>query len=420
MDFFDAPHEFAEAAWIRALGFYPFYRALSGCDGPVAYYDGEEVVMLGSNNYLGLTHHPEVIAATKKAIDHYGTACTGSRLLNGNLALHEELEAELAAFFNKEAALVFATGFLANTGALAALGAEEELVIFSDKENHASIITGTQLAKCDVQLFSGPDDLQQKLDGRLWPHALVITEGIFSMTGRIGPLKRLTELKRQFGFRIYLDDAHGIGVLGPQGRGTAAHMEIEDDIDVLCGTFSKSLASVGGFVASDARVIDFLRHKARALMFTAALPPAATAAALAALRVMQQDSELFERMWANAHLLRSGFESLGLCTMGSQTPIVPVFVGSESLAFRVCKDLLHLGVFTTPVVYPAVPFGRALIRTSTLPTHTPAQLARALAAFAKVTHTYPIAGLEPEVLPEVETMDFSYFLPQEERGAMAQ
>lgn len=410
---FEECYDYNEAALIRAAGIYPFFQVLSASDGPVVSVDGREVVMLGSNNYIGLTHHPEVMRAAHEAIDRFGTGCTGSRFLNGNLELHQTLEAELADFVGKEAALVFSSGFLANAGTIAALGCIPGAVIFSERENHASLIDGTRLGKCDVRVFDSPEDLERQLAEReSWPNALVVTDAVFSMTGRVMDLTRIAELRRRFGFRLYVDDAHGIGVLGKQGRGTASEQGVIDEVDLLFGTFSKSLASLGGFVAGEAAVLDWLRHKSRTMIFSAALPPASAAAALAALRVLRRDDDLLVRLRENAAFWREGLKSLGYCTLGSRTPIVPVFVGSESLSFRMCKDLLDLGVFATPVAFPAVPYGQALIRTSTTPAHTREHLTRGLEAFAKLAGKYPIPEVDEDNLPMTGGIDFTYAFEQ--------
>lgn len=412
MDFFQRCLDFADADLVRSTGLYPYFQTLSASDGAIVTHNGRDVVMMGSNNYLGLTHHPEVKEAARAAVERYGTGCTGSRLLNGNLDLHEQLEVELAAFFKKEAALVYAAGFLANTGALSCVG-HRGTVIFSDSENHASIIEGTRLAHSEVRIFRGLRDLEKQLAARdEWRHAMVVTEGIFSMTGRIGPLAEIVALKQRYGFRLFLDDAHGIGVLGPMGRGTSAHLGVEEHVDMLCGTFSKSLASVGGFIAGPRKVLDYMRHKSRTLIFTAALPPASSAAALAALHVMRREPDLFVRSRENAKHWREGLASLGYCTMGSKTSIVPVFVGSESLAFKFCHDLLEAGVFTTPVMHPAMPYGQALVRTSTSPMHEREHLDRALDAFGSLKQRYTLPEVDPENLPRAEQMDFSYFFAE--------
>jgi 8-amino-7-oxononanoate synthase len=411
MDVFEPCYSFHDADDIKAAGMYPYFRVLSSSDGPMVDVDGKSVVMLGSNNYLGLTHHPDVLRAAHEALDRYGTGCTGSRFLNGNLDLHETLEAELATFTGMESALVFSSGFLANVGTIGCLASHPGTVVFSERENHASLIDGMRLAHIRARTFEGAADLERQLSSQdAWPHALVVTDAVFSMTGRVQELAAIAKLKKKYGFRLYVDDAHGFGVLGPSGRGTVAAQGVLADVDLLFATFSKSLASLGGFVAGEAKVIDYLRHKARTLMFSAALPPAQAAAALAALRVMQADPSLFERLWRNLTFYREGLERLGYFTMGSTTPIQPLFVGSESLAFRLCREALHLGVFTTPVVFPAVPLGQALIRTSVNPAHTREHLQTALDVFAQLAEKYPIPRVDPLQLPVADQMDFSYMV----------
>lgn len=418
MDLFSACYDFHEAEMVKATGLYPFFHTLSASEGAVVTFEGRPVVMLGSNNYLGLTHHPKVLRAAHEALDRYGTGCTGSRFLNGNLELHNALERELAEFVGKEAALVFSSGFLANYGVVGLFGSIEGAVIFSERENHASLIDGARFARCPVTVFEGPDDLERKLAERpTWPHALVVTDAVFSMTGRVMDLKRIVELKKRFGFRLYVDDAHGFGVLGRQGRGTADELGLTADVDILFATFSKSLASLGGFVAGEQPVMDYLRHHVRTLMFSAALPPASAAAALAALHVMREDGALRERLWENVRFFREGMERLGYYTMGTATPIVPLFIGSESLAFRMCREALDGGVFTTPVVFPAVPYGQALIRTSVTPAHTKAHLQQALDVFARLIERYPAVKVDPQRLPTAEEMDFSYLFPAEAQTA---
>lgn len=411
MDVFEPCFSFHDADVIKSAGMYPYFRVLSSSDGPVVDVEGRSVVMLGSNNYLGLTHHPQVLRAAHDALDRYGTGCTGSRFLNGNLDLHETLERELAEFTGMEAALVFSSGFLANSGTIGCLAGHPGTVVFSERENHASLIDGMRLAHVKAQTFEGPADLERQLATQdAWPHALVVTDAVFSMTGRVQELQEIARLKRKYGFRLYVDDAHGFGVLGPLGRGTVADQGVLADVDLLFATFSKSLASLGGFVAGHRKVVEYLRHKARTLMFSAALPPAQAAAALAALRVMQTEPDLFEKLWRNVAFYREGLQRLGYFTMGSTTPIQPLFVGSESLAFRLCREALQLGVFTTPVVFPAVPLGQALIRTSVNPAHTQEHLQTALDVFAQLADRYPIPRVDPLQLPVAETMDFSYMV----------
>jgi 8-amino-7-oxononanoate synthase len=422
MDLFQTCYDYVEPAFAREAGIYPFFLPLEGSEGPVVTYQDKEVVMMGSNNYLGLTHHPKVREAAKLAIDQYGTSCTGSRFLNGNLDLHDKLEHELASLFGYDEALVFASGFLANVGVIAALGSIPGTVLFSERENHASLIDGTRLARGEKRLFTDLADLDRQLaaGGTDWSHALVVCDAVFSMTGRVMDLRRLAELKRKYKFKLYVDDAHGIGVLGADGRGAVFDQGVRADVDILFGTFSKSLASLGGFVCGEKRVIDWLRHKTRSLIFTAGLPPASVAAALAALTVMREESdELRTKVWANARYWREGLDAIGYYTMGSTTPIVPAMIGSESLAFRVARDLLDLGVFAIPVPYPVVPFGQSLIRTSVMPTHTRAHLDRGLDAFAKVRKRYAIPEFDPENLPTADREDWSWFMP-DRNGKAAQ
>jgi len=408
MDILSPGYNYFESALGKATGYYPYFRVISSSDGPVVTVDGRRIVMLGSNNYLGLTHHPEVLEAAHAALDRYGAGCTGSRFLNGNLDLHETLEAELAEFIGKEEALVFSSGVLANVGTLGLLGATEGAVIFLAAENHASLFDGARLSHGRIALFEDIEDLERKLSYReSWPNALVVTDGVFSMTGRVANLRAVVELKRQFGFRLYLDDAHGFGVLGPQGRGTAASQGVAKDVDLFFATFSKSLASIGGFVAGDRPVIEYLRHNVRTLIFSAALPPASAAAALAALRVMRRDTELFARMWENAAFFKKGVEDLGYHTLGTQTPIVPLFVGSEALAFQVCREALDLGLFTTPAIYPAVPKGHALIRTSVTPVHTREHLEQALDVLATLARRHPFPKEDPATIPQARETDIA-------------
>jgi 8-amino-7-oxononanoate synthase len=420
MDIFAPCYAYSESTLIKATGFYPYFLALSSSEGPVVTVNGRSVIMLGSNNYLGLTHHPEVLLAAHQAIDRYGTGCTGSRFLNGNLDIHEALEAELAEFLGKEAALVFSSGFLANLGTVGLLGGAEGAVVFSASENHASLIDGTRMARrAQVRVYDGPDDLAKQLAASpSWSHALVVTDAVFSMTGRVADLRAIVALKRTYGFRLYVDDAHGIGVLGPNGKGTAASQGVNDEIDLIFGTFSKSLASLGGFVAGERQVIEYLRHKVRTFIFSAALPPASVAAALAALRVIRRDASLTSQLWEKVAFYREGIEAIGYHTMGSTTPIIPLLVGSESLALRMCTEALAMGVFSTPAVYPAVPYGQALIRTAVTPAHTFEQLKKGIDVFADLAGRYPIPKVVGGALPTAEAMDLKYLLqPAQPRSA---
>ncbi len=292
-------------------------------------------------------------------------------------------------------------------------------MIFSERENHASLIDGTRLARGQVRQFTNLPDLARQLGEQTdWSHALVVSDAVFSMTGRVMDLRGLAELKRRYRFKLYVDDAHGIGVLGADGRGTVFDQGVRPEVDLLFGTFSKSLASLGGFVCGEKRVIDWLRHKTRSLIFTAGLPPASVAAVLAALSVMKDEArELRARLWGNARYWREGLEAIGYYTMGSTTPIVPAMIGSEGLAFRVARDLLDLGVFALPVPFPVVPYGQALIRTSVMPTHTREHLDRALDAFALVRKRYHIPQFDPGNLPNADKEDWSWLMPDRAKTA---
>ena len=414
MDIFAPCFAYHEPGLVKAAGIYPYFHTLSASEGPVVTIEGRRVVMLGSNNYLSLTHHPDVLRAAHDALDRYGTSCTGSRFMNGNLDLHEALEVELAEFTGKQAALIFSSGFLANLGAVGLLGSGSDVTLFSADENHASLIDGTRMARCRrSRIYHDLNDLRRLLAQQAsWPNALVVTDGVFSMTGRVANLKAMAELKRQYGFRLYLDDAHGFGVLGPNGRGTAVSQGVDGDIDVVFGTFSKAFASVGGFVAGEAPVIDYMRHKTRTLIFSAALPPSCAAVALTALRLMKRDNSLFDELWSKVSFFRNGINAIGYHTLDSTTPIVPLFVGSEMMAFKMCREALDLGVFTTPAIYPAVPMGHALIRTSVMRGHTREHLQTALDVLARLKKQYSIPDVDPDTLPAASEMDFEQYLGQ--------
>ena len=406
MDIFSPCYNYLESQLGKATGFYPYFRVISSSDGPIVTVEGREVIMLGSNNYLGLTHHPEVVKAAHDAIDRYGSACTGSRFLNGNLDLHQQLEAELAEFTGREEALVFSSGVLANIGTLGLLGGSPGAVVFLASDDHASLFDGARLSHGRIAIFDDMDDLERKLALRpSWSNAIVAVDGVFSMTGRVIDLQRLAALKRRFGFRLYLDDAHGFGVLGRQGRGTADSLGLSGDVDLMFATFSKALASVGGFVAGDKPVIEYLRHNVRTLIFSAALPPTSTAAALAALHVMQKDPGLFERMWENVAFFKRGVEALGYHTLGTRTPIVPLWIGSEGRAFQYCREAFDLGLFTTPAMYPAVPKGHAIIRTSVTPAHTKVHLQAALDILETLIKRHPLPRQDPDTIPPARETD---------------
>ncbi len=372
-DLFSKCHTFDEAKRIQATGLYPFFRPIQSTCGAAVVTHGKRRLMIGSNNYLGLTHHPRVKAAAKRAISLYGTGCTGSRFLNGNLAIHEELEIQLACFLKREACLVFSTGFLANQGTLSCLMSRND-VIYSDRENHASIIEGTRMSIGDTIKFKHNDmeDLERVLTQTRGKYegALIVADGVFSMSGDILALPKVAELARKHCCRFYVDDAHALGVLGPQGQGTEFHFNMPKTADLVMGTFSKSFASIGGFVAGDTDVIHYIKHKARPFIFSAAMPPAAVATVLECLKVIEEEPEHLQNLWKNAKKMQRSLNQMGYNTLNSQTPIIPLLIGNDLLAFAFTQKLYEKGIFATPVVKPAVPEGCALIRTSYMASHT--------------------------------------------------
>jgi 8-amino-7-oxononanoate synthase len=385
-DVFQKCGDYKTAKLVRAAGIYPYYRVLSSAQDPEVVIDGRTVVMLGSNNYLGLTSHPEVKAAAAAALERFGTGCAGSRLLNGTLEVHVELEEQLARFTRREAALTFATGFQVNLGVLSCLLGRHDQV-FLDQLDHACIIDGARLGFAKALKFrhNDMDDLARKLAAAPTGHGrLIVVDGVFSMEGDLARLPEIVQLKREYGARLMVDDAHGLGVFGAHGRGTAEHFGLEDEVDLLMGTFSKSLATVGGFIAADAVVIDYIKHQARSAIFSAAPPPASAAAALAALRIVEREPERRQQLWENTAYLKNGLRARGFDTGHSESPVIPVVIGEDRAAFAMVVRLQQEGVFANPVVSPAVPPGRAAIRTSLMATHTRAHLDRALEAFERV------------------------------------
>lgn len=342
--------------------------------------------MIGSNNYLGLAQDPRVIEAACEATRRYGAGCTGSRLLNGTIGLHVELEEALAAFLERESVVLFSTGFFANQGALASL-TEEGDAILCDRENHASIIDGCQFAagKLVPYRHNSSTSLRNRLK-RLPDEAgrLVVMDGVFSMSGDIADLPPLVQTAKEYDALVYVDEAHSLGVLGPQGRGTVHHFGLNDEVDIVMGTFSKSLGSMGGFVAGDAQMVEYLKHRARCFIFTASLAPAIAGAVLKALEVMQAEPERIEQLWRNTRKMHEGFKSIGFKIGTTETPIVPILIGSEAKAFIFTQRLYEEGVFATPAIYPAVRYGEAIVRTSFMATHTDSDLDRVLEIFEKL------------------------------------
>jgi len=384
MDIFQKCREYDADKIAKEKGIYPFFQALEGTDGTEVVMNGRKVLMLGSNNYLGLTFDPRIVKAAHDGIERFGTSCTGSRLINGTLCIHEELEHRLAAFMKREAALVFSTGMQTNLGAISCLIGRNDIVV-TDKEDHASIVDGCRLGMGEVKRFVHGDleQLERILEKiEKDKGILVVVDGVFSMGGDIVDLPKLAPLCRKYGARLYVDDAHSIGVLGG-GRGTAVHFDMVKDVDITMGTFSKSFASLGGYVAGDADVINYIKHNARSFIFSASLPASNVMAAMAALDIMEKEPEHVERLWENARFMQKGLRELGFDIGKTQTPIIPIMIGDTEKAFTFWKVLFEAGVYTNPVCAPAVPAGMDLLRTSYTASQTREQLTRALGIFEK-------------------------------------
>ena len=387
MDLFEKCRRFVRAEELRQAGLYPYFLPISENLTEEVVIDGRRLVMVGSNNYLGLTHHPRVVEAARRAVDKYGSGCTGSRFLNGTLDLHVELEDRLARFFRRDACITFSTGFQTNLGVIATLVGKDDVVL-CDRENHASIFDGCRLAFGEMKRYrhNDMDDLERQL--RACPPdagRLIVTDGVFSMKGDLCDLPNIVRLAREYGARVRVDDAHGVGVLGKDGRGTCEHFGLEDQVDVIVGTFSKSFASLGGFVVASHAVIDFVKHTGRALIFSASITPASAAAALAALDIVETEPERRERLWGHVSRMQAAFVDLGYDVALSKSAILPIPIGGEDLdTFRFWRKLHEEGVFANPVVAPAVPPGEGMIRTSYMATHTEEELDRVVEVFARL------------------------------------
>jgi 8-amino-7-oxononanoate synthase len=382
----DKCRSFTKAEDLKGTGLYPYFKPISESEDTVVVIEGKKRIMLGSNNYLGLTHHPKVLEAAQRALVKYGAGCTGSRFLNGTLDLHLQLEEALAKFLKKEAAIVFSTGYGANLGLVSGLVGRGETV-FLDKLDHACIVDGARLSYGETQRFNHGDykglarllDRQENGSG-----SMIIVDGVYSMEGTIADIPELVRLKQKYGAVLAVDDAHSLGVIGPHGDGTGPHYNQQDDVDIVAGTFSKSLASVGGFVASTHNTIDYLKHHSRPFIFTASLPPANTAGVLAALEVLQKEPERREHLWSITRRLQDGLRGMGYDIGETKTPIVPVLIGAMDKTFIFWRKLYDAGVFTNPVVAPAVPPSQCRLRTSLIATHTHEQIDQALEAFSKI------------------------------------
>jgi 8-amino-7-oxononanoate synthase len=391
VDIFDKAVEFTRARDAQAMGIYPFFIPFDDSEGTIVRYQGREIIMIGSNNYLGLTTHPKVREAAIEATREFGTSCTGSRFMNGTLALHEELEERLADFIGKEKVLVFSTGYQTNLGVISAIVGRGDVVI-TDKEDHASIIDGCMLSFGEMKRFrhSEMDDLERVL-GNLPPDVgkIVIVDGVYSMGGDIAPLPALIALCQKYGARLMVDDAHSMGVLA-DGRGTSAHFGVTDDVDLITGTFSKSFASIGGFAGGDEQVMHYIQHHARSLIFSASLPAGNVAAVLAALDVIEEDPGYVQQVWDNADYMKKGLTELGFDIGQSETPIIPIIIGDDMRTIIFWKALFEEGLFTNPVIPPGVPPNKSLLRTSYMATHTKEQLERALNILDEVGHRLDI------------------------------
>jgi 8-amino-7-oxononanoate synthase len=385
MDIFKKAYEYTSAEEVKEAGLYPYFLAMSGNEGTEAIYQGKRIIMCGSNNYLGLTTHPKVRQAASEAIEQYGTSCTGSRLLNGTLEMHLELEKELADFVGMESALVFSTGMQVNLGTISSIVGRGDVAIL-DKDDHASILDGARLSWGTTKRYRHNDiaDLERVLKS-VDPKRgiLVVVDGLFSMEGDIAPLPEIIPLCKEHGARLMVDDAHAIGVLGG-GRGTAAHFGMTEDVDLIMGTFSKAFASLGGFIAGSEKVIDYIQHNARSLIFSASIPPANCAAALASLQVMRDEPERVDQLDKIAQKMRQGFTDLGFDIGNSVTPVIPIIIGDDLKTFIFWRALLDNGVYVNAIISPATPPGRQLLRTSYMATHTEKQLDRVLGIFEQV------------------------------------
>ncbi len=382
-DLFERCSKYTRARETQAAGVYPYFIAISGSEGTEVVIDGDRKIMLGSNNYLGLTHDPRVLEKAEQAGRQYGSGCTGSRLLNGTLDLHEKLEVELAAFMGKQAALVFSTGFQTNLGVISTLVRRGDALIL-DKLDHASIVDGAKLSAATVYRYNHADlgALERALERarRALPAGgrMVIVDGVFSMEGDIADLPAILPICGRYGAHLVVDEAHSVGVMGETGAGVHEHFGVTDECDILIGTFSKSFASIGGFAAGDETVMHYIKHNARAFVFTAAMPPYAVATVRECLRIMRTEPELRERLWRNSRRLKDGLDGLGFDTGASATPIVPIVVGESMRTFLFWRALFDHGVFTNPVVSPAVPERSSRIRTSVMASHTDALIDEAL------------------------------------------
>lgn len=385
MDIFKKCIEYRSAKEVMEKGIYPYFLPLAENEGAEVVFNGNRMIMCGSNNYLGLTTHPKVKEAAIKAVERFGTSCTGSRFLNGTLELHEQVEKEIADFVGKEEALIFSTGMQTNLGTISALVGRDDVVIL-DKEDHASIVDGARLGYGKIERFSHNDIEHLKRVLKSIPDnkgRLIVVDGVFSMGGDLADLPHILPMAKKYGARVMVDDAHGMGVTG-RGRGTAHEFGLNKEVDLVMSTFSKSFASLGGFIAGDSEIIHFIKHTARSLIFSASIPASNAAAVLAAIQIIRDEPERVDRVNAIGKTIRKELRAMGFNIGDSVTPIVPVIIGDDELTFRTWKALFEGGVFVNPVISPAVAPGQQLLRTSYMATHTDDQIEKVLQIFEKV------------------------------------
>lgn len=385
-DIFDKAFGYTKADEVKALGLYPYFKPLEATDGTIVEIEGNEVIMAGSNNYLGLTNDQRTIDAAQAAIVKYGTGCTGSRYLNGTLDIHIELEERLADFMNKESCVLFSTGYQTNEGSIQTIAGRND-IIFSDKDNHACIVVGTQCSVAKTMRYNHNDmDHLRRLLEKADPDAgkIIISDGVFSMSGTLAKIPELLTLAKEFGARLYLDDAHAVGVIGEGGRGSASTFGLLEEVDLISGTFSKSFASLGGFLVGQREVIEYIRHHSPAHIFSASMPPANVATVLKAMDIMAEEPWRLSRLNEISTYMRTELRKLGFNVWTSETPIIPIVIGEMMLCFQFWKDLFEAGVYTNAVIPPAVPQGQSLLRTSYMASHTDEHLDRILEAFRKV------------------------------------
>ncbi|MDE7400495.1 MAG: pyridoxal phosphate-dependent aminotransferase family protein [Clostridia bacterium] len=387
MDLFKKCENQDQIKLLREKNVYPYFHMLTSKQAPEVKMEGKDVIMIGSNNYLGLTSHPEVIEAGVKAIEKYGSGCSGSRFLNGTLDIHLELEAKLAAFLKKEETVTFSTGFQSNLGIISGICGRTD-VILCDKENHASIYDGCRLSFGRMLRYNHSDmaDLEDKLKtvDTSVSGILIVTDGVFSMGGDIAKLPEIVALAKKYGARVMVDDAHGLGVLGEHGRGTAEYFGLEDEVDIYMGTFSKSLASIGGYMAAKREVCEYVRHASRPFIFSASITPANVACAMKSLEILEREPQRVKRLAEISSYMRRNLKRDGVDIIDGTTPIIPIYTYTNMRTFAACKLLFDRGVYVNSVVSPATPVGKSLLRTSYMATHTEEQIDKAAAHIKSV------------------------------------